>query len=197
MKKQLVLGSIAAVLLVALVPAIPAVEFTSAVDAQKTRLITEMETLDVKDVVNYLQRISVHEIRSHWLTVDREEITDALSSLDISKAIQDIEDELAKENAQPQCIRLTLFLFKLLCRFVGFIIKVIVGTIGRTIGFFFRIVGTIIGLIFGVLGRIVGLIFGTLGLIFGIMGRIIRFFGKILGFILDLIFPGIVHTVTA
>ena len=179
MKKQIVLGSIIAVLLVVLVPAIPAVEVNSSLEAQKTQLIKEIENMDAQDVVRYLQTVSGEEIQYQWQTVDRAEITDAFASLGISDAIKDIEEQLTQGNAQPQCILLTLLLFKLFWRFVGFLIGLIAGTIGRAIGLFFRILGAMIGLIFGMIGRIIGL------------------FGRILGFILNIIFPGTIYSVTA
>jgi hypothetical protein len=196
MKKQIVLGSIIAVLLVVLVPAIPAVEVTSSLEVQKTQLIKEIENMDAQDVVRYLQTVSGEEIQCQWQTVDHAEITDAFASLGISDAIKDIEEQLTQGNAQPQCILLTLLLFKLFWRFVGFVIGLIAGTIGRAIGLFFRIVGTMIGFIFGMIGRIIGLVFGTLGLIVGILGRIIGLFGRILGFILNIIFPGTIYSAT-
>lgn len=166
MKRKIIFGSLLAVFLLSMLPSVPAVEFNAAVEANESRIIENIQAIDIFEL--------------------REEI----KNIDVNELFGEIKGELKENGILPQCFTIILLIIKLFLRIIGKTIGFIFGAIGKTIGFVGKIIGfiaSLIGFVVKIIGSIFGLAAGTIGAIIGLIFGIL---GKIIGWIIDLIIPG-------
>jgi len=147
MKIKIIFGSLLAVFLLSMLPSISAVEFNSAVEANESRIIEDIQSIDISEIS---KEIKENGIQSHCFSI----------ILSIIKLFLRV---ICKTMG---------FIFGTIGKTIGFIGRII-GFIASLIGFVVGIIGSIFGLVVGTLGTIIGLIFGTLGKIISWIIRLI------------------------
>ena len=190
MKRKIIFGSLLAVFLMMMLPSVPAVEYNTAVEANETRILDE------------LQNINLEELKVKIQSID----------------IKSFKEELKDDPALPQCFAIPYAIIALviLCIIfgvlgalvvtVGLILSVIISIIVGVLGAIGAIVGAIVALIIKIvialitgsiviIGKVVSLI---LSILVTMMGKLFNLFVVTIGVILDIlrliydaIFPGL------
>ena len=185
MKKKIIFGSLLAVFLMMMLPSVPAVEYNTTVEANESRILDELQNIDLEELKAKIQSID----------------------------IKGFKEELNNDPALPRCFAIPYAIIALviLCVIFGVlgaigvtvglilsvIISLIVGVLGAIGSIVVLIIKIVIALITGsivFIGKILNLI---RSIILTIIGKLSNFFVVAIGVILDIllliynaIFPG-------
>jgi len=99
MKKKLIFVSLLAVFLLSILPSVPAVEFSAAVEANESRILDE------------LQKMNIDELKEKILNMNVEE-----------EQLKEFQKQINDDTAGSQCMRLTL---KLICKLIRIFVKIL------------------------------------------------------------------------
>ena len=133
MKKKIIFGSILSVFILMVLPSIPALEYDTAVKANKSSLINELQCIDMTEFKERTQKININQMR------------EKLKNINVKNVVEELKEKINDNPVQPQCI-VTFIALILLLKVFGFII-----------GLIFAAVSTIVDLASAILGKIVTL----------------------------------------
>ncbi len=163
MKKKIIFGSLLAVFLMMMLPSVPAVEYNTAVEANESRILDELQNIDLEELKVKIQSID----------------------------IKSFKEELKNDPALPQCFAIPYAIIALiiLCvifgvlgaigAIVALIIKIVIALITGSIVIIGKIASLVLGIIVTMMGKLSNLFVVTIGVIL-----------DILRLIYDAIFPG-------
>ncbi len=99
MKKKIIFGSLLAVFLMMMLPAVPAVEYNTAIEVNEAYLLEE------------IQNMSIDELKEKILNMNVED-----------EELKELQKQLNDDTASPQCIRLAL---RLICMLLHIFVKIL------------------------------------------------------------------------
>jgi hypothetical protein len=212
MRKRIIMGAILSVLLVLLLPSIPAVESNAVIEEHKT--MWSQQCTDLKST----------SWADQGLSGIIEQFRQSLQNLDLKNLRNELLNHANDESPQPQCFPISgilfyTFIFIVLLWIVFKIVGLVVGVISGIVGAILSVVLSVLTVIIGLMIKIGGFITGIIHLITGVFGFIartiltivtgiltfigtvaktmIQFYGKVIGLILNIlmliykfIFPG-------
>ena len=135
MRKKIIFGSLLAAFLMLMIPSISAVEYHTAVEANESRFIDEMQNIDITELKERVKDIDANELRKE------------LKNTDINSVVGKIKEKLNDDNHNPMPTCIITFLLILVA-----IIATILATISAGI---MTLLLNIAQIVFQVLGTIV------------------------------------------
>jgi len=99
MKKKIIFGSLLAVFLMMMLPAVPAVEYNTAIEVNESRLFEEIQNMNIDELKEKILNMNVED-----------------------EELKEFQKQLNDDSASPQCIRLAL---RLICMLLHIFVKIL------------------------------------------------------------------------
>lgn len=140
MKQKILYGTIFTIIIILLVPSIPAIEYNSSIRTIDSDNITKIKNRDLKELLTTIKKNEIYKFR------------EGIKNIDFRSTVEKLKDH----SAQPQCI-IILMTIKILVKVFGSIMGVIINGISSIIDIIVLIISKIIEIAFAILKPIIKL----------------------------------------